>query len=225
MSNRNVLFGIIFILLFSCQEEDSCPDLFIIKADSVPIYVDEAIKYKNVETLKFVNEFDETLIFDKYFEEINEIKLELVEPVTCEFDESENVMIYYERIWNRMYYASNESDTLQFEFYPIVGNFINFDLSYYREYNLEKSNVIAPPFFYHKVVLINGEVEFNDRRFVNMESDGFDKYLDDAYQVNDKSFDDVYYWARDDSTSFYFTYEHGLVGFKDLDQIYWIREL
>jgi len=224
MTFRITFFGIILILLFSCKEEE-CPDSFILNEDSKPYYVRDAIKYENIAKLKFVSENNQTIEFNKYYEEIDKVALELIEPITCDFDPSFDVDIYYERIWNKMYYSSKDLDTLKFEFFPIRGNLLNYSYDHYKEYNLENSNVIPPPFFMQRVKLKNGNIEFIDQGFIYSKGDILDRFQIDSYQVLNNNFEDVYYWTRDEVTFFYFTYEHGLVGFRGQDQIDWIRVL
>lgn len=91
--------------------------------------------------------------------------------------------------------------------------------------NLGNPDMNPPPFFIQRVELKIGDREFNDISSVHMENSVFEEYLKEPYQVFIIAFEDVHYWTRDEMTFFYFTYDHGLVGFRGHDQIDWIRVL
>lgn len=215
------LLGIAIVLLSSCKEE--CPCSFLIEQDPIPRTVDNRIRYRDINSLTFVSDNHDTVKFFKYYDEIDNVVSERIWTVTCDADPTQEVDILYEKVINKMFYASEDFDTLRFEFFPKRIGFIDFNCDYYeRVYGADVFR--EPPRYYHMTILKIRNTE--TRHFLTGDSAIHNDYdLLGTYEVDDIQIEDTYFWTQNDSTYLYFTVTEGLVGFTDNDLVDWIRIL
>ena len=219
------LWIILFCLVFTSCKKDECPESYLLTEDAIPDYVEDVIKYRDDLKLVFLSENNDTVVFNRYYAELDNVLTELLDHKECQYDTSYTVDIYYDRVWNRMFYASDGLDTLQFEFFPQRSSLLSFSHELYEEYNAKTEEY--NPAFYQIIGLKIGETRLGNGRLIS--TSGLDEILDkslgEPYEVLDVKFDNVYYWTLNEPAFLYFTDEHGLVGFRDYELVNWIRIL
>ncbi|MEM9546852.1 MAG: hypothetical protein AAGA77_12810 [Bacteroidota bacterium] len=215
------IFIIISVLAFSCKED--CPDSYVIENAPIPRVVENRIKYRNVDTLRFVNEFQEEVIFSKYYEEIDNVVKEKHQTVDCEADPNQSVDIYFKKTWNKMFYSTKDLDTLKFIYRPIYHGLLKFSWKTYDYQFLLDGNGREPPHY-----LLTTKLVFQEDIIIDFLRGGRpmrdDYELFGEYKVKDISYPETYFSTENDTTFLFFTLEDGLVGFRDAHLVNWIRK-
>ena len=91
-----------------------------------PDYLESRKKrYKNIDSLVFVNANNDTLVFEKIENRNNEIVSSFHKTVPCHLDGTIMVDLIFEREESVFTFASNNGDTLRFSYYPIIHKVID----------------------------------------------------------------------------------------------------
>ena len=112
----------ILIISYKCD----CPDSYQFDANEIPNWVKEDIDMYDVPSMSFLNDSGDTLNLKKDYSSRTEISRDLIRQLECKEDLTAMVDVYYDRTWNRVFFVSDNNDSLGFQYYtqkPSLGRF------------------------------------------------------------------------------------------------------
>ncbi|MFT6337020.1 MAG: hypothetical protein ACJATI_003781 [Halioglobus sp.] len=224
MKNLNsYIIVLISILIASCKCD--CPDSYLFDADKVPNWVKEDIDMYDVASMTFLNDEGDTLSLSKDYSSRTEINRGLIRQVECKEDVTAMVDVYYDRTWNRVFFVSDNNDSLGFQYYTQLPSLGRFSYEDFDQINEGESF----PFFanYRNVMFKIEGLQYSLTLQAREKGPSvFKTFLNEDYKVLDVSFSDVFYNKHPTvPINVYFTDEVGIVGMEDLYGVKWIRLL
>jgi len=121
------------LFLFSCKCD--CPDSYELNAHEVPNWTKEDIDLYDVSSMTFLSSLGDTLNLKRYLSSRDEIDRTKVKSAECAEDETKLVDIYYYRTWNRVFFSSDNGDTLGFQYYTQLPSLYDFSFEGYDRIN------------------------------------------------------------------------------------------
>jgi hypothetical protein len=224
MKNLNIYFFVLMsILIVSCKCD--CPDSYLFEKDEMPYWVDRDFDLYDVAIMTFLNNNGDTLSLWKDYSIKNETNRDLLKHATCKEDNTEVVDIYYDRTWNRVFFVSDNNDSLGFQYYTIKPSLGSFS---YKKYDDIDHGPYREPINTYKNVMfkIDGLNYSLTALILEQEPNLFHTKLSGGFNVLDIKFNDVYYHKHPVlSINVYFNNEVGIVGIEEHNGVKWIRLL
>lgn len=221
-NNIYILF-VITILIVSCKCD--CPDSYLFDKNEIPYWLMKNIDLYDVDSMTFLNDSGDTLNFKKDYNSRDETSRTLIKNATCKEDRTEVVDIYYDRTWNRVFFVSDNNDSLGFQYYTQLASLGSFS---YKNYDIVNDDEPYDMFVNYMNVMfkIDGLDYSLTALILDREPTVFQKKLSGGYNVLGISYDDVYYREHPViPVNVYFNNEVGIVGMEDLYGVKWIRLL